>query len=69
MSEELQSKITRIKDNFKDFNNYIELGNFRSFLLFTLTSQIPTNILAQIGLGGSREVINLPYSPLFKIYY
>jgi hypothetical protein len=37
--------------------------------LFTLTSQVPTDILAQIGLGGNKEVINLPYDPTFNIYY
>jgi hypothetical protein len=45
------------------------LENFRSFLLLTLTSQSSTNILAQFGLGGDKEIINLPYDPDTKIYY
>ncbi|MFX1312666.1 MAG: hypothetical protein ACFFHD_08655 [Promethearchaeota archaeon] len=69
MSEELKQKINRVHENFSNFTNFIELPNFRSFLLFTLNSQIPTNILAQFGLGGNRETINLPYNPVFKIYY
>ena len=58
-----------VKGYLKGFTNFIELEDFRSFLLFTLTSQVPSNILAQIGLGGPKEIINLPYNPLFKIYY
>lgn len=69
MSNELTQKIKNIKKSFEAFTNYIELKDFRSFLLFTLTSRVPTNILAQIGLGANREVINLPYNPLFNIYY
>lgn len=69
MSEELLDKVDLVKQYLKDFTNFIELENFRSFLLFTLTSQVPSNILAQIGLGGSKEIINLPYNPIFKIYY
>ncbi|TFG04236.1 MAG: hypothetical protein EU539_11195 [Promethearchaeota archaeon] len=69
MSEPLKLKMTKVNEQFKDFTNFIELQDFRSFLLFTLTSQIPNNILAQIGLGGSRDVINLPYNPNFNIYY
>ncbi|MFX1278054.1 MAG: hypothetical protein ACFFA3_01465 [Promethearchaeota archaeon] len=69
MSEELNEKVDFVKQHFKDFSNFIELPDFRSFLLFTLTSQVPTNILAQMGLGGSKEIINLPYNPIFKIYY
>ena len=69
MSEELLNKINLVSEYLKDFTNFIELENFRSFLLFTLTSQVPSNILAQIGLGGPKEIINLPYNPIFKIYY
>jgi len=58
-----------VNEYLKDFTNFIELEDFRTFLLFTLTSQVPSNILAQIGLGGNKEVINLPYNPIFKIYY
>ncbi|MHA1294077.1 MAG: hypothetical protein ACTSQJ_15605 [Promethearchaeota archaeon] len=69
MAEVLKEKIKIIHEYFKDFSNFIEVENFRAFLLFTLTSQVPSNILAQFGLGGTKEVINLPYNPLFKIYY
>ncbi len=69
MSEELLDKIKLVNEYLKDFTNFIELENFRSFLLFTLTSQVPSNILAQIGLGGTKDIINLPYNPIFKIYY
>ena len=69
MSDELKQKISLVHGIFENFSNYIELSDFRSYLLFTLTSQVPTNILAQIGLGGNKEVINLPYNPIFNIYY
>jgi hypothetical protein len=69
MSNTLNNQIKIIEDYFKDFNNFIELKDFRSFLLFTLTSQVPTNIIAQLGLGGDREIINLPYNPEYSIYY
>ncbi len=69
MSNELTEKITKIKKVFEGFSNYIELADFRSFLLFTLTSQVPTNIMAQLGFGSNKEVINLPYNPVFNIYY
>lgn len=69
MSEELKQNIEKVNEHFTNFTNFIELQDFRSFLLFTLTSQVPTNILAQFGLGGSKEIINLPYNPVLKIYY
>ncbi|MFX0003960.1 MAG: hypothetical protein ACFE9C_11940 [Candidatus Hodarchaeota archaeon] len=69
MSNELVQQINKVKKNFENFSNYIEVRDFRSFLLFTLTSQVPTNIIAQLGLGGNKEIINLPYNPLFNIYY
>lgn len=69
MSEELKHKVELVQKHFENFSNFIELPDFRSFLLFTLTSQVPTNILAQMGLGGNKEVINIPYNPILKIYY
>jgi hypothetical protein len=69
MSEVLSSKIKIVKEYFEGFTNYLELEDFRSFLLLTLTSQVPTNIMAQLGLGGNKDVINLPYNPDSKIYY
>lgn len=69
MSAELNEKMQKIKDSFKDFSNYLELDSFRDFLLFTLQSQVPSNVLAQLGIGGSKDSFNLPYNPIFKIYY
>ena len=69
MSEVLGSKIKIVNEYFKGFTNYLELKDFRSFLLLTLTSQVPMNIMAQLGLGGNKDIINLPYSPEFKMYY
>ncbi|MFX1420378.1 MAG: hypothetical protein ACFE9N_15820 [Promethearchaeota archaeon] len=69
MSNELKEKVNFVHQGFESFSNFIELNDFRSFLLFTLTSQVPMNLLAQIGLGGNKEVINLPYNPISNIYY
>lgn len=69
MSEDLKQRIENVQKQFENFSNFIELKDFRSFLLFTLTSQVPTNIIAQLGLGGSKEIINLPYNPIFNIYF
>jgi len=69
MSNELKENIDIVDEVFKDFSNSIELEDFRSFLLFTMNSQMPSNLLAQFGLGNSKEVINLPYNPLAKIHY
>jgi len=69
MTEKLKERISIVNNYFKNFSNFIELENFRSFLLLTLTSQSSTNILAQFGLGGDKEIINLPYDPNTKIYY
>ena len=69
MSDELKQKISIVHKIFENFSNFIELSDFRSYLLFTLTSQVPTNIMAQLGLGTNKEIINLPYNPVFNIYY
>ena len=69
MSEALADKIKIVNEYFKGFTNFLELEDFRSFLLLTLTSQVPMNIMAQLGLGGNKDVINIPYSPDFKMYY
>ena len=69
MSEALNNKIKIVDEFFNGFTNFIELENFRSFLLLTLTSQGPMNIMAQLGLGGDKSIINLPYNPDFNIYY
>ena len=69
MSEALNNKIKIVNEFFNGFTNFIELENFKSFLLLTLTSQGPMNIMAQLGLGGDKSVVNLPYNPDFNIYY
>jgi hypothetical protein len=69
MSDNLNNKIEIVNKHFKDFTHFIELENFRAFLLLTLNSQSPTNLMAQLGLGGDREIINLPYDPERQIYY
>ena len=69
MSEALNNKIKIVNEFFNGFTNFIELENFRSFILLTLTSQGPMNIMAQLGLGGDKRNINLPYNPDFNIYY
>lgn len=65
----LQEKIDYIYSRLTSFSNFIELADFRSYLLFTLTSQVPNNILAQIGLSGSKGTIHLPYDPINEIYF
>lgn len=69
MSEEIQEKIDLILNKFENFTNFIELDSLRSFLLFTLNGTVPSNILAQMGLGGGKDTISLPFNPLAKIYY
>ncbi|GAG99496.1 unnamed protein product, partial [marine sediment metagenome] len=39
MSEALNNKIKIVNEFFNSFTNFIELENFRSFILLTLTSQ------------------------------
>jgi len=69
MSEALNNKIKLVDEFFNGFTNFIEIENFRSFLLLTLTSQGPMNIMAQLGLGGDKSITHLPYNPDFNIYY
>ena len=69
MPEALDNKIKIVNEFFSGFTNFIELENFKSLLLLTLTSQGPMNIMAQLGLGGDKSIINLPYNPDFNIYY
>jgi hypothetical protein len=69
MSEALSNKIKIVNEFFNGFTNFIELENFRSFLLLTLTSHGPMNIMAQLGLGGDKSIIQLPFNPDFNIYY
>ncbi|MFX1392944.1 MAG: hypothetical protein ACFFAH_05140 [Promethearchaeota archaeon] len=69
MSNNLRNLIIRVQEYFNDFKYFFELEDFRTFLLFTLTSQVPSNVLAQLGMGGNKDIISLPYNPIFNIYY
>lgn len=69
MSEKISKKIEHVEKIFKELSHFIELEDFRAFLLLTLNSQSPTNLMAQLGLGGNREIINLPFDPIRDIYY
>lgn len=69
MAEQLKEKIDLIATKFGNFTNYIELADFRSYLLFTLNGTVPSNVLAQFGLGGTKEIINIPYNPISKTYF
>lgn len=69
MSEKIKEKIDIVNKHFKEFSHFIELEDFRAFLLLTLNSQSPNNIMAQLGLGGNREIINLPFDPIRNIYF
>ena len=69
MSEALNNRMNIVNEFFKGFTNYLELEDFRAFLMLTLTSQSPMNIMAQLGLGGDKSIINLPYNPDFNIYF
>jgi hypothetical protein len=69
MSKELEERISKVKEYFNDFTCFFELEDFRSFLLFTLTSQIPSQLAQLAGMGGAKDLINLPYDPSFKMYY
>jgi len=69
MSDALVDKIKIVNEYFNGFTNFLEVEDFRAFLLLTLTSQVPMNIMAQLGLGGNKDVINIPYSPDYKMYY
>lgn len=69
MAEKLKESINIVSMYFKDFTNFIQVEDFRSFLLFTLTSQVSMDLMAQLGFGGSKEIISLPYSPIHKIYF
>lgn len=69
MSEKIKEKINVVSKHFKEFSHFIELEDFRAFLLLTLNSQSSTNLMAQLGLGGNREIINLPFDPIRNIYF
>jgi hypothetical protein len=54
----------------KDFQNYVEVGDFRSFILLTLNLENgPESLLSQLGMGGSKGKTVLPYDPEKNMYY
>ncbi len=67
--KDLEEKLNIVKKYFKEFTNYLELQDFRDFLLFVLNSQASSSILEQLGVSGRKTSINIPYNPLFQIYY
>ncbi|TFF97551.1 MAG: hypothetical protein EU547_04025 [Promethearchaeota archaeon] len=67
--EDLEEKLEIVKNYFKDFTNYIELEDFRDFLLFVLNSQASSSILEQLGMSGRKNAINLPWNPIMGVYY
>ncbi|MBD3195939.1 MAG: hypothetical protein GF317_12830 [Candidatus Lokiarchaeota archaeon] len=69
MTEQLQNKLNLAKKYFEKFTYYIELENFRDYLLFTLNSTVSSNVLAQLGLGSGKNVVNFPYNPIFNFFY
>ncbi|MHA1147516.1 MAG: hypothetical protein ACTSR8_04660 [Promethearchaeota archaeon] len=69
MLDQLEQKINSILNKFTNFSNYIELADFRSYILFTLNGTVPANILAQFGFGGAKDIINIPYNPISKTYF
>ncbi len=55
-----------------DFENFLEVDDFRSFLLLllNLNSGGPQALLSQLGLGGGKSHrINIPFDPTKNIYY
>ncbi len=69
MSSEFQQKIETITKRFENFSNFIELEDLRSYLLFTANSQVPSNILAQMGFGNNKDVVIFPYNPVSQVHY
>ncbi len=65
-----EEKYEFVKEKFKSFSNYIEISNFREFLLLTLNVEGDgaEAIMRQLGMGSKTKTI-LPYDPLKKAYY
>ena len=68
MPIDLEEKITAIKNRFKDFKYFIELGSVKDFLLFTLNA--PSKIVIGPSFNfGKRESVSVGYDPFRKIYF
>ena len=65
-----QDQFTFAVDSLQNFKNFIEVEDFRKFLLLILNLESggPEAVLRQLGMA-SRDKITLPYDPLKKIYF
>ena len=65
-----EEKFEFAKEKFKSFSNYIEISNFREFLLLILNIEGDgaEAIMRQLGMGSKNKAI-LPYDPFKKSYY
>jgi len=65
-----EEKFEFAKEKFKSFSNYIEISNFREFLLLILNIEGDgaEAIMRQLGMG-SKNKATLPYDPFKKAYY
>ena len=59
-----------VVDSLQNFKNYVEVDDFRKFLLLVLNLESggPEAVLRQLGMA-SRDKITLPFDPLRKIYF
>jgi len=65
-----EEKYEFAKEKFKSFSNFIEISDFRQFLLLILNIEGDgaEAIMRQLGMGSEPKII-LPYDPLKKTYY
>ncbi len=59
-------------EKLNDFENYLEVENFRSFLLLllNLNGNGAQALLSQLGIGGNKKKrIGIPFDPTKNIYY
>ena len=65
-----EEKYEFAKEKFKSFSNYIEISNFRQFLLLILNIEGDgaEAIMRQLGMGSKTKTI-LPYDPFKKAYF
>jgi hypothetical protein len=65
-----EEKYEFAREKFKSFSNYIEISNFREFLLLILNIEGDgaEAIMRQLGMGSKNKAI-LPYDPHRKSYY
>ena len=65
-----EEKYEFAREKFKSFSNYIEISNFREFLLLILNIEGDgaEAIMRQLGMGSKNKAI-LPYDPFKSAYY